>query len=439
MNIIDDIIDTIDSILLKVFQPARWNKLTAKLRDLLNDTWSVQQQMAIEEVIKRIENAGEEFTAEDLELALATLEEYLGRPMSELVGDSVEEIQRSAYEGAFKDLGLKFEFGKKDKGVLQWLNQDALYWIESYYEREVRDKLRETISEVVSSGESRLQAGKRLQAAFGDRVKKDHLYWEGLSNHITTRTREFAKVSGYIQAGVEFIEVRAVLDNRTTQICRYMHGRVFTVESAKEIRSKIMEADTPEAIKKVAPWITGGKVKRMRTMKLIEEGVILPPYHWNCRTTTVMWDESDLEGSKVESLMFGGDVDEDHRKALELYTKEEYSNWVRDFRTSKKNVDYHPDDLEHDLQKHGKKFGITEKGKYITKAKSMIASSAKVFVQEWRDGNLQFLFFGDDGYVVCDTQFFIRGCYFHKGLKNSMRAAAAQQKNKLWLSLNEKN
>lgn len=435
MNIINDIINSIDTILLKVFSPVKWKRLVSRLHKLLYQTWNEQQETAIVEAIKRLEDPSGAMTAEDVEIVLATLEEHLGRPMSELLGEEVANVQRTSYETAFKDLELKFQFGKKDARVLRWLEQDALYWIESYYDREVREQLQEELISSVSLGESRLQAGKRLQSAFGARVKKDNLYWEGLSNHVVTRTREFGKVSGYQQAGISYIEVRAVLDNRTTQICRYMHGRIFKTSDAKKLREKIMSADTPDEIKRVAPWITGGKVKRMKTFQLADEGVILPPYHWNCRSTTVMWDEDSIEGNQVEEMHYGGDVTTKQKEALNIYSKEEYSNWVRDYRTAQKNIDYDEGDLEHDMEKHAKRFGISEKGKYISKAKAMIAESKRVYAHEWKDGNIQFLFFGEDGYVVADTQFFIRGAFYHKGLQNALKAATRQHRKKLWLKL----
>lgn len=438
MKIISKIITEIDTILLKVFSPVRWKRLTAKLERLLQRTWNAQQEAAIEAAIERLENAGEAFTSEDLEIVMATLEEHLGRPMTELIGDEVASIQQSAYEEAFKDLDLELTFGKKDARVLRWLEQDALYWIETYYEREVRDQLQETMRDVLGSGESRLNAGKRLQQELGERVKKDNLYWEGLSNHITTRTREFAKVSGYLQAGVTFIEIRAVLDNRTSEICRYMHGRVFKVTDARNIREKLIRTDTPDEIKRVAPWISGGSAKRMKTAKLADEGVILPPYHWNCRTTTVMWSEETIEGNEVEEMEFGENLTAEKKNELSVYTEAEYSNWLRDFRSARKNIEYHPGDLEQDMKEHAPAFGITKEDVYILSAKKTVATARDVLAQVWRDGNIQFLFFGEDGVVVCDSQFFIRGYYPHTKAGGINKALDAFKRKCLWLRLKPK-
>ena len=48
-----------------------------------------------------MENADDTFSSEVLEIVLATLEEHLGMPMTELIGDDVASIQQMAYERAF--------------------------------------------------------------------------------------------------------------------------------------------------------------------------------------------------------------------------------------------------------------------------------------------------------------------------------------------------
>lgn len=438
MNI-EELVAEIDSLLLKVFSPARWKKLTAKLERLLQETWTEQQEKAIEAALATLENADEKFTSEDLEVLLATLEEHLGRRLSELLGEDVATIQRTAYEVSFKDLNMKLEFGTKDARVLRWLEQDALYWIETYYERELRDQLLTVMKDVVVSGESRMHAGKRLQAELGRTVKKTTAYWEGLANHITTRTREFANVSGYVQAKIEYFEVRAVLDNRTSDICRYMHGRIFKVSDARTQREKIMRAETPEEIKRVAPWVRAEKIQRWPTLKLVEEGVILPPYHWQCRTATVSWSEEDIRGHKVEELTYGENLTAAQREALGIFTKDEYSNWVRDLKAAQRNIDYHPDDIVQDMKDHAPEFEIATRDEYITLAKEIVANAKEMLVQMYKDGNLQFLFFGEQGISIVDTQFFIRGCFPHVKAGGLDKAFDAFKRKCLWLQQNKNN
>ena len=52
----------------------------------------------------------------------------------------------------------------------------------------------------------------------------------------------------------------------------------------------MMAADDPEDVKDIAPWPTSKQVTAMSgksTEVINTQGVILPPYHALCRTTTV--------------------------------------------------------------------------------------------------------------------------------------------------------
>jgi hypothetical protein len=93
--------------------------------------------------------------------------------------------------------------------------------------------------------------------------------------------------------GIRKYQLQAVLDDRTSEICRRLHGREFSVETAlPKVTQTLMTVD-PDALKAVAPWLKSDS----QTLKELEElsdddlasmGVMVPPFHPYCRTILVL-------------------------------------------------------------------------------------------------------------------------------------------------------
>lgn len=105
------------------------------------------------------------------------------------------------------------------------------------------------------------------------------------------------------EAGIEEYEFRAVMDERTSRICRELNGRVFSVPRVMNVVRQALEGP-PSAIESIAPWPTfdaerndffiqsgerrsylGGQSEEW----LADHGVALPPLHGNCRSVIVLW------------------------------------------------------------------------------------------------------------------------------------------------------
>lgn len=87
---------------------------------------------------------------------------------------------------------------------------------------------------------------------------------------------------------VQFYGINAVLDGRTSDICKYMHGKVFPVEYAYEQSIKLLGTEDPDELKHLAPWATNkgdfDTMQSMNTSELMNAGWALPPFHPHCRT-----------------------------------------------------------------------------------------------------------------------------------------------------------
>jgi len=146
-------------------------------------------------------------------------------------------------------------------------------------------------------------------------------YARTVASNAVNRARTVAEVSGYMNAGIDYLEVQAVLDERTTEICRSLDGTIVEVHVAWKQLERASSITNPEDIYTVSPFLqekvdptngqrfiqttTGHRVADVmrsgvgrlndrgmhrfhRTGKdLTNVGVGTPPYHHGCRSWTV--------------------------------------------------------------------------------------------------------------------------------------------------------
>jgi len=162
------------------------------------------------------------------------------------------------------------------------------------------------------------------QAARAVLIERAPFYWETVAASFIAQGRSYAQMSSYAEAGIRQYRIEAVLDEQTTNICRYLHGKTFSVADALRRFDRIEQLDDPEAIKRAMPWVRevqdretgrtrlyvdggGGRTDLAEVTRsalgtrddrgdfralasdsaLNEVGIGFPPYHGLCRSTTL--------------------------------------------------------------------------------------------------------------------------------------------------------
>jgi hypothetical protein len=155
-------------------------------------------------------------------------------------------------------------------------------------------------------------------------VERAPFYWETVVASFISQGRSSAQMSSYAEASIRQYRIEAVLDEQTTNICRYLHGKTFSVADALQRFDRIETLDDPETIKQAMPWVHessdpetgrarlyvdggGGRTDPVEIMwsamgtcddrgdfralasdsALNEVGIGFPPYHGLCRSTTL--------------------------------------------------------------------------------------------------------------------------------------------------------
>jgi len=234
---------------------------------------------------------------------------------------------------------LKHQFLPRVQESFRQIDQDAIdaiarqsgWWIRDQ-SGALSDKLttkgKYIVQKRLRDGLGRTEIGKELIKQLPGMAKQ---YGSGYASTVAavsvSRARSFSEVATYDQAGIEMLEVMAMLDERTSDICRCMDGQIISVNDSMAHQIAATRLQDPEMIRDVSPFYksiplkdkngvptgekkitigdTGKKfatvqrsgvgkrddrgqyAKHMSTNKMVKNGVTMPPYHFKCRTMTV--------------------------------------------------------------------------------------------------------------------------------------------------------
>jgi len=196
----------------------------------------------------------------------------------------------------------------------------------------LRDALGRRADALTNKGRKIVSAG--LKRGLGSRTIGAQLraqlpqLWQGygagyanvVAANAVSRARSYSELAGYREAGIEYLEVQAMLDERTTEICRFMDGQILEVRACAALQQAARTVSKPEQIYQVTPFMevktrrngqniiqtrTGTRVAQVLRSgvggvndrgkhnqlllngKMPKKGVGTPPYHHNCRSLTV--------------------------------------------------------------------------------------------------------------------------------------------------------
>jgi len=211
----------------------------------------------------------------------------------------VEATYRAAsQEAEFSRLGMSFT-PLDAKNIIQ-VKQTQAFWIKNHYDSSVADTLSDILSQYTQEKWSVAQLGDQLKGHFGEVVNGSKTYFKGLAEHTSLKVREFARIENYKKLGAEWYMIVAVMDERTSEICRYLNGKIFAVADAvksMDAQMRICEENDFESAKKhlkeIAPFVKDSD------LEYNEDGLPVgikgqfspfPPFHWRCRSRTVMVD-----------------------------------------------------------------------------------------------------------------------------------------------------
>jgi SPP1 gp7 family putative phage head morphogenesis protein len=261
-----------------------------ELKDYLDDSWNRNGQETLGDVLESIASGEGDLTQAEITEALDFIQSQMGAKFGAATGTAVAKILGGAYNFGRETFVSKPVFNLVDAKAKAFLADHDTFWIGEHYGDSVGPKIAQTVREmVIEQGLGRSEAAKALAEVFKDEFSgKSKNYWEVVAANATTRARNFGAVESFVQGKFDEIEIVAMMDEKTSPVCRYMNGKIFKTEWAVSQRDKMMAAKTPADVKLASRWVTYAEVVGRTPEQLYANGICLPPYHGRCRTITVV-------------------------------------------------------------------------------------------------------------------------------------------------------
>ena len=170
------------------------------------------------------------------------------------------EMYAVAAEASAAALAITPALTAVDLATIEFLKNVDIHFLGSMYDKLIRIRINEIAAEVLIEGFGEAELARRLHLEFGTLIlKTGETGINTIANDTINRARNYSRINQYSKVGIETYEFVAILDEKTSPICRFMNGRVFTVESAKGLVDDTLNFgevtdSTENKFKQIRPW-----------------------------------------------------------------------------------------------------------------------------------------------------------------------------------------
>lgn len=193
-------------------------------------------------------------------------------------------------------------FTVRDTRAIEYMANTQTFWIRQHFQDDKTQQMSDLVSrQIAEFGGSREDVADALITKLG-RELGDKNYWTVVAAATLNTSRSYSSLRSFEDAGIQRYEVVAMMDERTSTVCRTMNGRVFEVAVSLEVFSKLQNAASPDEYKAIKPWAStytkedgtlGFKAGDFRFDESVSDAVLaknnftFPPFHGRCRTRVV--------------------------------------------------------------------------------------------------------------------------------------------------------
>jgi hypothetical protein len=220
--------------------------------DVLDVRWASMSDAAVDAVVKAANAA----LRRGVEKIPARIEAVL-----EVEGPGLAASTRASAKRTF-GLDITGDLQMRDKVAERFARTFTGNYVRDEMGRRVdavSEKARGVVARGMAKGLGSDQIGRTLRSELGTTVARGDGYWRVVAGSYASHARTFSELGAFEDAGIESWRFEAVLDEATTQVCRYYHGRTFSTESATAQVDRMMELEDPEDIRRVSPWVREGR------------------------------------------------------------------------------------------------------------------------------------------------------------------------------------
>ena len=219
-----------------------------------------------------------------------------------VIYDHSEKLYRKVKTKLCDESKTPFLYDKRDEVAIDRVNKYNNVFIGDHYKDDVTKKVESIIRKGIEEEEGALDR-KRIARKLKREMKEEGIveqknYFQIVTSQVLNVSRSYSNLRFYEDSEIQQYEIVSVLDERTSDICKYMNGKIFNVSKSISKYSEYDNATNIDEVKNVNPWLKSDKDgivyykgtalnDVMTGSNLQEIGINMPPYHALCRTTVV--------------------------------------------------------------------------------------------------------------------------------------------------------
>jgi len=165
--------------------------------------------------------------------------------------------ERSAL-GAAAARGVGYTFRPVERELASRIGRNGMHFITDEFGRRSARFSREArriIGRGTEQGLGYREIASDLQHAMqGAALGRDLSYYQSVASAVVAQARSYGTMLGYEAAGVQYYMWVSVLDERTCDPCRWLHGQVFPVDDPLTTMDRALRNPDPEAAANAMPW-----------------------------------------------------------------------------------------------------------------------------------------------------------------------------------------
>lgn len=270
---------------------------------------------SVEEVIDEFIKTNSRLAAKELEAQLANLLIFINdnfdmpqATLKELIDSKILSMGLNVnplnLEETYKKLSMQgvslgISFDKTDIRAIEAMKNN-FYWMRREFNNKFQSRLKEITQKVFEGEISRKSMAAALKEEFKSELDINISYFEGVSDHIISQNQNIARVNQARKYGAQHYKVMAIMDSKTSHICRSMNGRIIPAEHLERQADNIVGSKNIADKKAAAVWAKEPYLGRSDKMP---SNFGLPPYHFRCRTEVVpVWiDNYEVDGAVMKA------------------------------------------------------------------------------------------------------------------------------------------
>ena len=307
-------------------------RLAARLRRLAakSDAEALRQALAVLDLDWRATSPAERSALvrralEAAGRATAPVSRAIAAPLGRAATEVVEATRGDARRR--HGLAIAADLNALDHRAIRYVTRANALFVRDRYGQRLEtfgQRVRESVARGLEAGLGRDAIAEELATiAEAALVRQARSYWDVVAASFVGESRSLSQISSYAEARIERYVLLALLDEHTTDTCRFLDGKVLETASALRTFERLEASEDPLAIKRERPWVRermsddgkrhlavdgargptvlavversgvgarddrGAYSRALSSRDLAPAGIGFPPFHGLCRTTTV--------------------------------------------------------------------------------------------------------------------------------------------------------